>query len=178
MAQADEVSTETVEVPAKGSKKKLMMIIIAVVLLIGGGAAAWILTQGKDASKSGESESSEAKAEAPAPAPKKATATPIFMTLETFTVNLVSDPGEQYLQTDISLQLTEASQEAVIKQFMPLVKAQILMVLSSKRSSEISDIDGKNTLSKEIVETVNNMLPGGAAAPAVSGVFFTSFIIQ
>lgn len=170
------VSTEAVEAPAKGSKKKLMMIIIAAVLLIGGGAAAWILTQGKDTSKSDESGSSEAKAETPAQ--KKAAAAPIFMTLETFTVNLVPDPGEQYLQTDISLQLTEASQEAVIKQFMPLVKAQVLMVLSSKRSSEISDIDGKNKLSKEIADTVNIMLPGGEAAPAISGVFFTSFIIQ
>ncbi len=170
------VSTEAVETPAKGSKKKLVIIIIAAVLLIGGGAAAWILTQGKDASKSGESESSEAKGEAPGQ--KKAAAAPIFMTLETFTVNLIPDPGEQYLQTDISLQLTEASQEVVIKQFMPLVKAQILMLLSSKRSSEISDIDGKNKLSKEIADTVNSMLPGGEAAPAISGVFFTSFIIQ
>ncbi|CAG1005142.1 hypothetical protein MTYP_03233 [Methylophilaceae bacterium] len=168
---AEEATSEDMAPPAKGPKKKLMLIIAASLVLLGGGGAAWYFTQPQPAEK----KAGEVKESAHAGA-----AVPTFMTLETFTVNLVPDPGEQYLQTDISLQLSDAKQEAVIKQFMPLVKAQILMSLSSKRSSEIVTIEGKNQLSKEITEMINKLLPasGSGAAPAISGVFFTSFIIQ
>lgn len=105
-------------------------------------------------------------------------ATPAFMTLETFTVNLNGGNGEQYLQTDISLQLSAASNEPALKQVMPLIKAKIVMILSSKGPDEISSSEGKSKLSQEITEAVNALLPGIAAGKPVRGVFFTSFIIQ
>ena len=159
--------------PEKSSKSRFIMIIVVILILLGGGGAAWYFMQPQAAEK-GKSESEgeinkEAKAE---------TAAPVFMTLETFTVNLLPDPGEQYLQTDISLQLSKAAHEKSIKQFMPLVKAHILMILSSKRSSEISSIEGKNTLSREIADNINKLLAQDSKEPVVSGVFFTSFIIQ
>jgi flagellar FliL protein len=167
MAEAPTPEEEIV--PAKSSKSKLVMMIVLVLVLLGGGSAAWYFMQPKDANK----ESEAAKA-----AEQKTAAVPVFMTLETFTVNLLPDPGEQYLQTDISLQLTQAANESLVKQIMPLVKAQILMILSSKRSSEITSIEGKNALSQEIVEAINKLLPQASNGQAVSGVFFTSFIIQ
>lgn len=167
MAEAPIQEGQEEVIPEKKSKSKLIIILVTLALLGGGGGAAWYFMQPKAADK-------EAKAEEP---PQEAAA-PAFMTLETFTVNLLPDPGEQYLQTDISLQLTDAANEALLLQIMPLVKAQILMILSSKRSSEISSIEGKNALSKEIVDAVNKLLPQVSKGKAVSGVFFTSFIIQ
>lgn len=155
--------------PEKSSKSRLVMIIVVILVLLGGGGAAWYFMQPEPTGK----ENSEVKKEA-----KAASAAPVFMTLETFTVNLLPDPGEQYLQTDISLRLSKAANEALIKQFMPLVKAQTLMILSSKRSSEISSIEGKNTLSQEIADNINKLLAQNGKDPVVSGVFFTSFIIQ
>ncbi len=155
--------------PEKSSKSRFVMIIVVILVLLGGGGAAWYFMQPQAAGK----EQNEIKEET-----KAASAAPIFMTLETFTVNLLPDPGEQYLQTDISLQLGKAANEALIKQFMPLVKAQTLMILSSKRSSEISSIEGKNTLSQEIADNINKLLAQSSKEPVVSGVFFTSFIIQ
>lgn len=167
MAEAPNTEEEVV-VPEKKSKSKLIIILVALALLGGGGGAVWYFMQPKATDK-------EAKT---AEEPKHEAVAPVFMTLETFTVNLAPDPGEQYLQTDISLQLTEAANEALLLQIMPLVKAQILMILSSKRSSEISSTEGKNALSKEITDTINKLLPQVSKGKAVSGVFFTSFIIQ
>jgi flagellar FliL protein len=166
MAEAPTPEEEVV--PAKSSKSKLIMIIVVILVLLGGGGAAWYFMQQKSA------EETEAAKEAET----KVTAAPVFMTLETFTVNLLPDPGEQYLQTDISLQLTESANESLVKQIMPLVKAHILMILSSKKSSEISSVEGKNALSQEIVEAINKLLPQASKGKAISGAFFTSFIIQ
>lgn len=155
--------------PEKSSKSRIIMIIVVILILLGGGGSAWYFMQPQAAGK----EKSEVKEEA-----KAESAAPVFMTLETFTVNLLPDPGEQYLQTDISLQLSKTANEELIKQFMPLVKAQTLMILSNKKSSEISSIEGKNTLSQEIAANINKLLPQASKDPVVSGVFFTSFIIQ
>lgn len=155
--------------PEKSSKSRLVMIIVLILILLAGAGAAWYFTQPQPAGKQNNDIKKEAKA---------ASVAPIFMTLETFTVNLLPDPGEQYLQTDISLQLSKTAHEESIKQFMPLVKAQTLMILSSKRSSEISSIEGKNTLSQEIADNINKLLAQDGKDPVVSGVFFTSFIIQ
>jgi len=182
------------EAPAK-SNKKLIIIIAAVALLAGGGGAAFFMM--KPSSEEGahkEEVHEEVK--------------PSFMTLETFTVNLVPDPGEQYLQADISLQIKDPHAEEAIKEKMPLVKSSVLMVLSSKKSSEINTMEGKKALSKELVASLNHILNPNAKKShddeheskeegehgedshkegskghhdkdqAVTGVFFTSFIIQ
>lgn len=172
------------EAAPKSSKKKLIIIIAAVALLGGGGGAAFFLMKPK-------AEGHEKKEEVHEEAVK-----PSFLTLETFTVNLVPDPGEQYLQTDISLQIKDAHTDQLIKDQMPLVKSSILLVLSSKKSSEINTMDGKNALAKELTTELNKIFSGGdhgkeehgkedhgdkehsSKDQAITGVFFTSFIIQ
>ncbi|HQO15559.1 MAG TPA: flagellar basal body-associated protein FliL, partial [Methylotenera sp.] len=60
---------------APKSKKKLIIIIAAVLLLAGGGGAAWFFTQSKADHKKEVKHEEVEKA-------------PVFVTLETFTVNL------------------------------------------------------------------------------------------
>ncbi len=61
---------------------------------------------------------------------------------------------------------------------MPKVRNRLLMLLSSKKPSEISTIEGKQQLAAEIIAQVN--LPFNDKGPEqdVSDVMFTSFIIQ
>ena len=78
-------------VPVRKSKKKLFIIAGALVVLLGGGGAgAWFFMHGAHDTK-------EKAAEPAKP--------PVYLPLETFTVNLQG--GEQYLQTDITLQVAE-----------------------------------------------------------------------
>ncbi|MDD2933040.1 MAG: flagellar basal body-associated protein FliL [Methylotenera sp.] len=154
------------EAAAPASKKKLIIIIAAVVLLAGGGGAAWFLTQQKSDHKK-----VEAKHEEPAHAP-------VFLTLETFTVNLQADPDEKFLQLDLSLQVPTPEAAEAIKVQMPAVRSRLLMLLTSKSASEISTVEGKQELTEEIVAEVKKPFAAGGKPQEVLGVFFTSFVIQ
>lgn len=154
----------------KSGKKKLLIIGLAVALLAGGGAGAFFALK-----KSGHDT-------AGTPPPKKAEAPkpPVFLTLETFTVNLQreSDAADKYLQVNISLQVTDQTQVDLLKQFMPLLRSRILLLLSGKKSSEISTAEGKQKLQDEIIAVANKPLVPTSAPQEVNGVFFTSFVIQ
>ena len=151
---------------APKSKKKLIVIIAAVALLAGGGGAAWFFMQ----PKAGDHKK-EVKHEEPAHAP-------VFLALDTFTVNLQPDPDEKFLQLEISLQVASPEQAELLKTQMPAVRNRLLMLLTSKLASDISTSEGKQQLSDEIIAEVKKPFSKEAKPQEVSGVFFTSFVIQ
>lgn len=131
---------------APKSNKKLIIIIAAVVLLAGGGAGAFFMMKPKG-------DAAHEKEETHQPAAK-----PTYMTLETFTVNLIPEGEPQYLQTDISLQIKDSHVEDAVKEKMPLVKSKVIMILSSKKATEINTNEGKTALTKELVTGLNALL--------------------
>jgi flagellar FliL protein len=160
----------TLEVqPAPPTSNKKIIIIVLAVLLVAGAAAggAWFFMQKKD----DHQEKVEAKHEEPAVAP-------VFLTLETFTVNLQPDPDEKFLQLDLSIQLANPEAAEILKLQMPAVRNRLLMLLTSKKASQISLIEGKTELSDEIADEMRKPFAEGAKPQEVTGVFFTSFVIQ
>ncbi len=154
------------DAPAPASKKKLIIIIAAVVLLAGGGGGAWFMMNKKADHKKEEVEHEE---------PAKA---PVFLPLETFTVNLQADPDERFLQTDISLQMATPEAAEALKLQMPAIRSRLLMLLTSKSAAEISTAEGKQQLTDEIIAEVKKPLTPEGKPQEVLGVFFTSFVIQ
>jgi len=161
-AESDEHDEATEAAPAGKSKKKLFVILgVLVLLLAGGGGAAWFLTQDK-----GSHEEAEA-------APME---TPIFQALETFTVNL--QEGEQYLQIDITLQMTDPAQLEAIKLHMPRVRSRLLNLLSSKYADELLTAEDKQKLAQEVLAEVNQPFSPKGKPQQVNDVLFTSFVVQ
>ena len=194
--------------PTKTGKKRrwlLPAVLLVVILLGAGGAAAWYLSAHGDGAASasakaqGKKAAVEVKGKAAKPKPG------VFIALDSFTVNLQPDPGEQYLQTTLSLKVEDGEATEAVKRLMPEIRNRILMLLSSKKSSELTTTPGKQALANGIASEVNQALnaaagkpaapakvvvasAGGApqadaAAPAliegpVMSVFFTQFIIQ
>jgi flagellar FliL protein len=168
MAQAPKAApaAEGAEAPAPKSKKKLIIIIAAVALLAGGGGAAWYFLQPKaDAHKK------EVKKEEPEKPP-------VFVTLETFTVNLQPDPDEKFLQVDLTVKVAKPEQEEELKQHMPEIRNRVLMLLSSKKASELTSLEGKNALAKEITDQIKLPFSKEGKPQEIQGVFFTSFVVQ
>ena len=166
MALDSKAEVAEVAAPSKSSKKKLIIIISIVIILFGvGGGVAWYFMQQKSDSKK------EVKHEEPAH-------TPVFVTLETFTVNLQPDPDEKFLQLDLSMQVANPEVAELIKLQMPAVRNRLLMLLTSKKASDISTMEGKKQLSDEIVAEVKKPFSKDAKPQDVSAVFFTSFVIQ
>lgn len=170
MAQEPVVQEEGAEEAApKKSNKKLIIIIAAVVLLIGAGVGGWLMMSGGD--EHAEGEEGEHKEEV-------VVKEPVFVKLDTFTVNLNPEEGDKYLQVDITLNASSSDEAGVIEKQMPQVRNRVLMILTSKLASEISDMDGKKMLGEELVEEINEPYAEGADPLEVSEAFFTSFVIQ
>lgn len=153
------------EEPPKKKKGKLFLIL-GILLVLGGagGGAAWYFTQS-------DTKHGEHKEEKPKP--------PVFVTLETFTVNLQADGGgEHYLQVGIDLKVTDQSVVDLVKLHMPEIRNGVLLLLSSKNAEQIASLEGKQKLSMEIQEQVNKPLNAKATGKGVIGVYFTSFVIQ
>lgn len=152
------------EEPPKKKSKLILILIVLLVLGGAGGGAAWYFLQ----PAAGQAEHKEEK-------PKP----PVFVTLETFTVNLQTDGGsEHYLQVGIDLKVTEQSVVDLVKLHMPEIRSGVLLLLSSKSAEQIGSLEGKQKLSAEIQEQVNKPLNAKATGKGVTGVFFTSFVIQ
>lgn len=144
------------EAPAPKNKKKLIIIIAAVVvLLIAAGGAAVFLMKGNNA------HSDAPKAEV--------VKEPRFVPLEAFTVNLQHEEADQYLQINITLKVLEPEVEEKIKAVLPEIRSKLNMLLSSKRPSELSTVEGKKKLATEIEVETNTVLGiHNAAAPVVA----------
>lgn len=170
MAKDPKAAESKDEAPAK-SNKKMIIIIIAVVVLLAGGGGAWFFMQGGDA-EHGEDGHAKVEEEHHPELP------PVFVALETFTVNLQPDPDERFLQLEMSLQVATPEEEAKLVGHMPAIRNRILMLLGSKVASEISDTQGKQELIAEIIESVNEPFSEKGKPQEVSGVFFTSYVIQ
>ena len=157
-----------------GSKKKLIVIAVAAVLLLGGGGgAAWFFMQGGDAAAEHDSPKEPKKKKK-----KESDAKPEYVPVEAFTVNLQPENGEQYLQVQFTLQVDGAEQATLIKDNMAIVRNRVLLLLSGKKASEISTVEGKQQLAAEIQAIIKEPFEKDGDEQEVTDVLFTSFIIQ
>lgn len=171
--KADPKAAAAGDAPPKG-KSKMMIIIIAVVLLAAiGGGAAWFMTKG------GSEEHAEAGGAKKGKKAAKAVP-PEYVQLESFTVNLQpqTEGTDQYLQVQMTLQVAGAEQAELFKTNMAKVRSRVLMLLSSKKASEINTVEGKKKLAEEIVAVTKEPFFEHGDEQEVSEVLFTSFIIQ
>jgi flagellar FliL protein len=142
----------------------LLLVVLGVFLLIGAGGAWYFLGNG------GHNAQGSAKHEAPKP--------PVFMTMEMFTVNLQTEDTQQFLQVSMTLQVANDAQADLIKLHMPQVRNRLLLLLSSKKSSEILNVEGKKKLAADIIAQLKLPFTPQGPAPEVLDVFFTSFVVQ
>ena len=160
--------TEAVaDVAAAPKKSKLKLIVIALVILLaaGGGSAYFLLGKKAPPGGAGEVKHEEAKA-------------PVFLPLEAFTVNLQQEAAEQFLQVSMTIQVKDDKALEGIKLYMPQVRNRILLLLSSKKASEINTADGKKKLAEEVAAQIRLPFSKQAKPQEVDSVFFTSFVIQ
>lgn len=161
---------------AKPPSKKMAMIgAIVAVLVLGGGGAGWFLMQGD---KGGEEAEESAK---PAKKKKKAkvVAPPVFAPLEVFTVNLQPDGEEEHmLQVSITLEMAGQEQADLVKNNMPKVRSRVLLLLSAKKASELTTVEGKTKLAEEVMEAIKKPFAEHEDSQEVNEVMFTQFIIQ
>jgi flagellar protein FliL len=157
-------------VPTKGSggkpKKLIVMIIALFVLLAAGGGGAWYFLKVKDGAKGKNVEKEKHKAP------------PVFVDFDQFTVNLVDEGGDRYLQTEFVLEVSGDDLVEPIKQQMPILKSSILLLLSSKAATEISTKAGKRKLAEQIIQEIRQRVHSDKPNKGIEKVHFATFVIQ
>jgi flagellar protein FliL len=139
--------------PAPKGKKKLFIIIgvaVLVLALAGGGAVFYLKSKAAAEAAAAEEDEGGSAAQAKAETKKDPKAVPTFVPLDPFTVNLADRDAERYAQVGVSLELADPKEADRVKNYMPAIRNNILMVLSHKTSAELLERDGKTKLAQEI----------------------------
>ncbi len=150
--------------PKKGKRNLLVIGGVAALVLLGGGTTGYVVLEksadhGKDAKAT----------------PKKM---PVFVDLDTFTVNLPGVDADRFMQVKLVAEVRDAASGEMLKTLMPAVRNEILLLLGSKNAADVATREGKQKLAAEIVVAANKPLDGTPAASGVEGVNFTHLIVQ
>jgi flagellar protein FliL len=176
------------------SKKRLILIAAAVLVLAAGGAgAAWVFLHKPappDAAAhdaSADEDAGDDKADA---AEKERTVraelknAPTFVPLDPFTVNLADREAERYAQVGMTLELADPKAGDLLKAYMPAIRNNILLTLSSKNAAQLMEHEGKLQLAAELRAAA--LKPLGYSVRKgqdddevpIRAVHFSNFIIQ
>lgn len=154
----------------KGGKGRLLIIVLALVLLLGGGGAGatwWFVLRKPQAPSAQELAA-------------RRLASVHFITLAPFVTNLASADGSaHYLQTTLALKTSDAGLDARITAMTPEVRNAVLRLLASQPADKAASVQVREQLRAQIARAVNALLAhAGGAAAAVSGVYFTEYVVQ
>lgn len=194
MAQEPAKAEGAAEAAPKSKKKLIVILAVVLALAAGGGAAAFFLmkkpeahqAKGKHGDKAEKAEGAEDEAISEEPEeeaeesgghadPKTA---PTYVQFETFTVNLLPDPDDKFLQLDLTIEVKGVELAEKMKAQMPALRNRVLLLLTSKKASDISTPEGKAQLSEELLAELKKPLAAHGKPLKVTQVLFTSFVIQ
>ncbi|MFT4063126.1 flagellar basal body-associated protein FliL [Paraburkholderia sp.] len=148
-------------------KRIILIAVIALIAAAAAGAGVWFFMSRHAPVAS----STEAAPAAPT--------VPLFFPLESMTVNLQSDDGQQhFLRIGLTLKLGDATTQQALTDHMPEVRSRILLALSNKHPEELAPLEGKRALAEELKTLIAEPTDRGAAPLRVQDVLFTEFVVQ
>lgn len=167
-----ELDTQAADGAAGGAgKKKLILIILLVVLLLGASIGATLYFTGVigGGDKAAKNDKPEAAKIMPA----------LYLPLDpAFVVNFEDQSRARFLQ--VKLQVMARSQAVLndVQSHMPVIRNNILLLLSSQSYAGVSTRAGKEKLRKAIIDSINKVLHDGGSKDQIESVYFTGFVMQ
>jgi len=197
MAEAKKAPAPAAEGEAPVPKKKGKLLILvggAVLLLVVLVVGAMLLLKKPDHGEEEEEEEAPPPKEVKKKKDKKPDAPPVFTKLDPFVVRLQGEPGaESYVQLTPELRVLDLLLVERVKQFMPKIRNDLLLILAGKSAADLSTPAGVKRLSNEMREAINAIIDGpkkkrkgdpeeppdeADEGDSVQEVLFTTFIIQ
>ena len=97
-----------------------------------------------------------------------------FHEIEEITVNPSGTNGTGFLVVSVGIQVDDESSVRRIKQKKVIIRDAIISLLSRRTVDELSGIDAKNEVKREIGIIINNIIE----KQAVKDLFFTKYVMQ
>ena len=167
----------------KSGKKTVIMVIVGILLLNGIGVGAWMFLSGGDSTSTDSAENNEAVL-----APLH------YLTMvPEFIVNFGPDSKVRYLQVDLQIATRDETALATVNTYRPVIRNDVLVLLSSVKFDDLKDRAGKEALQKKLLHAINKVIKSASYVAPVDGeekqvndavkdpienVYFTSFIMQ
>lgn len=114
-------------------------------------------------------------ANAHASSEKKGEGGALYAKVGSFTVNLLNI--EELLQTDISVKLARPETLDAVKAYLPFIKHDLILLLSTQDSKQLATLDGKRRLMERCKVVVNKAIKRQPET-GVTDVLLESFVIQ
>ncbi|MEY4084104.1 MAG: hypothetical protein RL483_1473 [Pseudomonadota bacterium] len=146
---------------AKAKKKKLIIFgVIGLVVIVGAVVGYMMYAKGaaEKAAKQAELEQTPEYKLQQQLKFKKENKPPVFIKMDEFTVNLPGRGGEHYLQASMVLRTADSATDGRIKDFLPIIRDRVILVLSSRTMQELSTVEGKNAMAREIALVINSII--------------------
>lgn len=196
MADDDELELDTTKQKSGGKGKMIMIIAIVVLLTTGSLVAVLYFTgnlgggEGKDVKEAAEqTEGHDAKED------EKLVVKPAFYydLQPAFVVNFEEKTHAAYLQIEMQLMMRDVTVKDQITKHMPVIRNNILLILSAQKYEQVKSRQGKDQLQTELLEAVRAIVGTEMKeelqkeseekikdkdVPNVEQVYFTSFIMQ
>ncbi len=174
MAEKEKIDAEQESPKKKSGLLKWIILGVLLLALGGGGFFAYLKFFAKppadtaaEPAKQGEAHKDE-KGKDAKPAQAQVVSLPVFL------VNLADPLGRRYLKLAVDVEVVDEPAKADLIKNEAKVKDMMLMLLSSKTYQELSTLEAKIQLKKDIVQRLNQVLGNGK----VSQVYFTEMVIQ
>ncbi len=95
-----------------------------------------------------------------------------------FTVNFQGSRGPRFLQISVEVMTRQAEVRELLKQHMPVIRSQLILLFSSQSSEELDSREGKEKLIQETLATIQRVLEEQSGKKGVEAVYFTSLVMQ
>lgn len=177
--KAEEENAEGGEAQASGGGKSIVMIVVAALISLGLGAGGAFFFA-----------SSQVPPPAPPPVVDEAAAAEAEMAatqkretddfkerlygLDPLVVNVTGDGYNRFLKLRVELETSDPMLKDELDARLPQVRDALIVLLSSKQLSDITDFEGKALLKEDILERVNDIVETGS----VRSILFTEFVVQ
>lgn len=161
--QAPEAAADAASAPAKG--RGVIMLAVAGLLA---GAAAGLFGLGPVLAKK--------KAMTPPPPPKAEAeaASSVTHEISNIVLNPANSGGTRFLMVTAAFELKDGKAEQMMKDREAEVRDHILALLGKKTVEDLTDINARDLVKKEVLDTIAPLFPKGS----VIKVFFPQFVIQ
>jgi len=177
-AEGEEVAAD--DEAKGGGKGGIVMIVVAALISLGlgaGGAFFFASTQVAPPAAVPTPEESLAMEESMAAAAQKKETENFkerLYSLEPLVVNVTGDGYNRFLKLRVELETSDPMMQEELDARLPQVRDALIVLLSSKQLSDITDFEGKALLKEDILERVNDLLETGS----VRSILFTEFVVQ
>lgn len=165
MIEEEELDLDSGSAKPKGGTRKKLLVILALSLVLAGAvtAALYLLLDTEPA----------VNAEA-AKAPPL-----IYQELQPELLGNIEGGGRvRFVQVGLVLAARDRGVLEVVNQHMPVIRNDLLMLLSSKTYEVLITTEGKEETRSEMLEAIREVVRAHTGEPGIESIYFTAFVMQ